>query len=368
MEKEREIHLIHYLGKRRALMNHYIKLFLFGLLTIGFYGCWGLTDIRKYMIRNIQIGKDRLAYSGQGLHLFLGIILLFLYHILSDFWEKFTTYVVGGYVTNPMLALFCIYFSLFISLVCAIILYEMCGYCSWRYVLAHLSWRGIRGCFQGTLWRYGFLCVYRTGLNILSLTFLTPWSDMVKYKYRTERSRVGSTPFSFQYGSFKKLFRTHVITLLYFPFTLGISRLWYQAALRNHQWNHTVVGNLRLRSTYTGWGLCKLYVGNFFLIAPPFLLFILILIYIFIFNQMYILKFLQLSMGIRVIGCVVCGLLFFAYLAVFLSVVAHRNARYVTQHTAVLGDLELFFETQKETLSVEPVGLPSIDFGSVFPI
>jgi hypothetical protein len=191
---------------------------------------------------------------------------------------------------------------------------------------------------------------------------------MVKYKYRTERSRVGSTPFSFQYGSFKKLFRTHVITLLYFPFTLGISRLWYQAALRNHQWNHTVVGNLRLRSTYTGWGLCKLYVGNFFLIAPPFLLFILILIYIFIFNQMYILKFLQLSMGIRVIGCVVCGLLFFAYLAVFLSVVAHRNARYVTQHTAVLGDLELFFETQKETLSVEPVGLPSIDFGSVFPI
>lgn len=356
---EKEIHLIQYLGKRRALIHHYINLFLFGLLTIGFYSCWGLTDIRKYLIRNIQIGQDRLAYSGKGQHRFLAGILILLYNILLHFFQKLTSYVVVGYVTNATLAIFYTYFSAFVGFMGFIICYQMYGYCSWRYVLAHLSWRGMRGSFQGSWWRYVVLYMYRNCLNILSLAFLTPWSDLVKYRYRVNHSYVGNIPLSFQPVSIKKLVRTHVKTLLLFPFTLGLSRLWYQAALRNHQWNHTAVGNLRLRSTYTGWGLFKLYIGNFFLLFAPFAVILIC---------MYILKILHLAMGMLVVGYVVCGFMFFACLAGLMPVAVHRTARYKTQHTAVLGDLELFFEAHKETLSAEPVNLPRIDFGVVFPI
>ncbi len=389
MEKEKEIHLIHYLGKRRALVGRYVKCFLLDLLTVGCYGSWGVTGIRKYLIRNIQIGQDRLAYSGKGLHLFLGIILFIPYCIVVVLLFTGVPYLLFvlmaalmGYIFNGIdngmfrvLVMLPLDLALFFTWCCYQLEFKMCSYVSWRYVLSRLSWRGIRGSFQGFWFRYGFLCIYRTGLNTLSLTLLTPSSDLVKYKYLMERSRIGKTPFSVQSISIKRLFLTHVKTLLLFPFTLGLSRFWYQAALRNHQWNHTAVGNLRLRSTYTGWGLCKLYVGNFFLLLPPFVsfaYFALILIYNFILKKFYIFSFLELPVvDMGVIGYIVCALLFYAYLAVFLPVVVHRNARYTTQHIAVLGDLELFFEAQeaqKEALLDEPVELPSIDFGFVFPV
>jgi uncharacterized membrane protein YjgN (DUF898 family) len=273
---------------------------------------------------------------------------------LLGFLLKFVPNVLVGYDPDVEMLIFPILWYL--------LCYELYVYFSWRYVLARLSWRGIRGCFQGAWWRYLFLYTYRTCLNILSLAFLTPWSDLVKYRYRMNHSYFGHSPLSFQLVSIKKLVRTHVKTLLLFPFTLGLSRLWYRAALRNHQWNHTVVGNLHFRSTYTGWGLCKLYVGNFFLLVVPFACF-------FIFC--YMSHTLRSATGVHVVGSigfifVLC--VFFASISGLIAVAVHRNTRYKAQHTAVLGDLELFFETQKETLSDEPVELPSIGFGAEFLI
>jgi uncharacterized membrane protein YjgN (DUF898 family) len=356
MEKEKEIHLIHYLGKRRALVGRYMKLLLFFILTLSIYTGWGVTKVRRYMAQHVQIGGHRFAYSGKGHHLFFGVALGDMAHKLLKFLLKFVPNVLVGYDPDDM---FHDLFKILISIIWYLICYELYLYFSWRYVLARLSWRGIRGCFQGAWWRYLFLYTYRTCLNILSLTLLMPWSDLVKYRYRMNRSYFGNSPLSFQFVSIKKLARTHLKTLLLFPLTLGLSRLWYQAALRNYQWNHTVVGNLHFRSTYTGWGLCKLYIGNSFLLVVP-------LAWPFI--VCYFLDTFRSGTGVHVVGFIFVLCVFLACFSGLIAIAVHRNTRYKAQHTAVLGDLELFFETQKETLSAEPVELLSIGFGSEFLI
>jgi uncharacterized membrane protein YjgN (DUF898 family) len=82
-----------YTGNRNELFVLFMKGILFTVLTVGIYGAWFTTNLRRYVLSNIKVGNARFVYTGDGgdyfgLNLkgyFLSLLTLGIY---SFWWQK----------------------------------------------------------------------------------------------------------------------------------------------------------------------------------------------------------------------------------------------------------------------------------------
>lgn len=237
----------HYDGEASRFYLIYLKSIPLTLLTVGIYRFWFKTELRRYQASCYSLLGDRFEYTGTPMEMLRGfLIALPIFLLLTAplyFIDPITSRV------DDLLSMVLLYLA-FVG-----------QYAALRYRLSRMVWRGIRGRLRGSAFTYGGLVVIRYIGTAASLGFLAPMLDMAVWRYKVQHASFGEAPLAFD-GSEKGLQKVNIWTILLFPFTLGLSRLWYKAALLNRQFDGTTFSNLRLGASYTGRKLLGLYGSN----------------------------------------------------------------------------------------------------------
>ncbi|HNQ91337.1 MAG TPA: DUF898 family protein [Alphaproteobacteria bacterium] len=183
-----------YRGRIGELMGIHIINLLLSIITLGIYSFWGKTRIRRYMTSHIVLSKDRFEYTGTGKELLLGwlkALLIFLPVIFA--------------LQIPGLNLIAL--PIFFGII------SVAVYLAMRYRLSRTRWRGIRFSLAGSAKSYLWLAIKRTLINVFTLGFKIPKSDIMKWSYIANNMRYGDINFKFD-GTHKGLLKTHIITIL----------------------------------------------------------------------------------------------------------------------------------------------------------
>lgn len=190
-----------YSGRWREILPIVLMNLVLTFLTVGIYRFWAKTRIRRYFVSRASFLNDPLEYTGTGLELFIGflIVLAILVPVSvgSGMLQQFL--VTPG--TDPMSILtfqlaymFAFYF-----------LFNVAVYRAQRYRLSRINWRGIRGGQEGSALRYA---LYALGLGVLNLGtvfLLYPLMRRVLIGYRLNNASFGTEKIHF-FGGMAKLF------------------------------------------------------------------------------------------------------------------------------------------------------------------
>ncbi len=123
-------------GDRRELLGIVLTNTALNLLTLGIYRFWAVTNLRRFYWRNTSVDGDPFEYTGTGLELLLGAVIV----LAVIFGFTLLLQVSGGIAANLT------------SLI--ILLYPLAVWRARRYRLARTRWRGIRFSQQGGQWAY----------------------------------------------------------------------------------------------------------------------------------------------------------------------------------------------------------------------
>lgn len=164
---------------------------LLTIVTLGIYRFWGKTRSRQYLWSRTLVMGEALEYTGTGLQLFLGALIA-VFGVLLPLTLLLTT-------AQAMAAAGKMGAALLIYLVAMPALVYLLGvgiYRSQRYLLAHTSWRGIRGGMTTGGWAYGLGFLGRSLVTPLTLFLAVPWAETRNWNQRWQDARFGSLEFS----------------------------------------------------------------------------------------------------------------------------------------------------------------------------
>ena len=193
---------------------------LLGLVTLGVYRFWGKTRLRRYLWSHVILEGDRLEYTGRGLELFLGFLVVSVILILV-YGGVFAASLALGFSMVEADGLQLILVLLFLLLIPVAI------YRARRYRLSRTYWRGIRAGQTGSAFKYALMSIGLFLLSALTLGLAYPYYRTVLQRYRTQNTWFGDQSFEFEASAWK-LFGKWLLTLLLYPFTLGFSYFWYR--------------------------------------------------------------------------------------------------------------------------------------------
>lgn len=297
---------VSYDGSVASIYKIWIKNLILSVITLFIYRAWAKTRMRKYLWSHIKVNGHALTYTGTGKELFRGFIKVALfYFVMSSIIFAITFGVmlkVGlediqinqavtqqnieealglcGYkdISNipdgqyksclfkyglassynaSMVKLFST--ALTWSVILYIIFYAQ--YSALRYRLSRTTWCGIHGSLTGSPRKYAFMCIGRFIINIVTLGIAIPKSDLIKQGAITNNMYLGNKKASFHEGR-GKLGSVNIKTLLLAIPTLGFSRLWYLAELRNQKLANLSFVGVHFKGTFTGYKYLKLSIGN----------------------------------------------------------------------------------------------------------
>jgi len=184
---------MHYNGTWGQILKlHLMNLFL-NIITIGIYSFWGKTRIRRYMTSHITIGQDRFEYTGTGKELFLGWLKALLIFI-------------------PLLICLSIPIINIPAFIAFFGLLSIALYLALRYRLSRTKWRGIRFNLAGSIKEYFMISIKRTFINIVTLGWKIPKSDIIRWSYIANHMSYGDLKFSYE-GDDSRLRKIHLMTL-----------------------------------------------------------------------------------------------------------------------------------------------------------
>ncbi len=177
-----------------------IKNALLNIITLTFYRFWAKTAIRKHVWSCIRINGEPLEYTGTGMELFLGAIIIFSV-ILLPFILVVQGLQIAGYPIAAVIAqmVFGLMFLLLIG---------MAIYRARRYRLSRTLWRGVRGTLVGSSLKYSLVYFGTYLLSMVTLGWSNPAMNLELQERITKDMRFGETPFGFRgtagplYGSY----------------------------------------------------------------------------------------------------------------------------------------------------------------------
>ena len=217
------------------------------IVTLGIYSFWGKTRIRRYVARSFTLRGDRFEYIGTGGELFRGFLLALPFIIVV--YAPLLIWPPEIYPVTNLLFIVIFY------------LIGVAVYAALRYRMTRTVWRGIRGYLSGSAFTFGAISFGYSLLSLITLGLLIPFGDRAKLKYQMGNMWFGNTQAVFDPKE-EDLWPTHLITYFLVPFTLGLSRIWYSAAVFRFQVNNMAIAGVKLRAHPTGGQLFWLVVPN----------------------------------------------------------------------------------------------------------
>jgi uncharacterized membrane protein YjgN (DUF898 family) len=188
---------------------------LYQLLTGMIFRFWARTRERKYLWSHVRLGDDRLEYTGTGLELFLGFLIVLAVVMFP---------VIGGFTLVMVLfgdqpVVFGVVYALYILVV--VFLMYVAIYRARRYRLTRTLWRGIRGTLTGSSWKYALAAMGYTLMVMLTLGLASPVMRIGLVRREIENMHLGSRPFTF-HGKVGDLFKLWILPWLSLPLLLGL--------------------------------------------------------------------------------------------------------------------------------------------------
>jgi uncharacterized membrane protein YjgN (DUF898 family) len=197
--------------KRPGLLKLTIINFLLGLITLGFYRFWAKTNVRKHIWSSVHINGEPLEYTGTGMELFKGFLVVFGFFILP-----FVIFsAVLGILGEQYAALYIVVQMAFFLAI--YVLWGFAIYKARKYQLSRTNWRGIRGTLAGSAMTYSLLYFGSLIAKSMSFGWATPVMNTVLQEQMTNDMRFGDAAFKFK-GRAGPLYPTYALCWL---LTLG---------------------------------------------------------------------------------------------------------------------------------------------------
>ena len=193
--------------KRPGLLKLTIVNFLLWCVTLTFYRFWAKTNVRKHIWSSVHINGEPLEYTGTGMELFKGFLVVFFVFILP--------FIVAGAVANfiqgpgsPI--------AIILQLVFGFLFYLLWGFAIYKarkYQLSRTNWRGIRGTLVGSAMIYSLLYFGSQIAKSMSMGWATPVMNTVLAEQITNDMRFGDAAFKFK-GRAGALYPTYAMCWL----------------------------------------------------------------------------------------------------------------------------------------------------------
>ena len=201
---------------RLAVVN-----FLLNLVTLTIYRFWAKTNVRKHIWSCVHINGQPLEYTGRGIELFLGFLI-----VLGLFILPFTIAIafvgIAWGPEHPALIGLQVLFILLIYLLWGAALYR-----ARRYQLSRTLWRGIRGTLAGSSMIYSLTYFGSMLARGMSLGWATPVLNTVLQEQIIGDMRFGDLGFKFKgragplYPTYALCWFLSLLALISFAFLFG---------------------------------------------------------------------------------------------------------------------------------------------------
>jgi uncharacterized membrane protein YjgN (DUF898 family) len=178
--------------KRPGLLKLTIVNFLLGLITLGFYRFWAKTNVRKHIWASVHINGEPLEYTGTGMELFKGFLVVFGVFILP----YGLLLAVATFIQGPMSNIAVLLKGLFFLAI--YVLWGFAVYKARKYQLSRTLWRGIRGTLVGSAMIYSLLYFGSLLAKSMSFGWATPVMNTVLAEQITNDMRFGDAAFKFK--------------------------------------------------------------------------------------------------------------------------------------------------------------------------
>ena len=300
-----------YDGRMRELLSLVTVNLGLNILTTGFFRFWAKTRLRQFFLSRVSILNDRLVYTGTGMELFIGFLVVmgFLVPVLVGF-EFLNTFALGQGMVVFVLAQV-LYYGLLMFLFFAAV------YRAQSYRLSRISWRSIRGGQAGSALVYALRAMVWSAAVVLTAGFAYPLMRHDLMAYRINNGRFGQQGFRYSApvtplfyfwalpwicllvmagclialfgvagtvniaGQLEKIPAEEQaligeMALKLAPFFAGafamffVANIWYRAAEVRHFTSNTTFENLTFESRLAGWKLFLPYLAYWSLMAIVF--------------------------------------------------------------------------------------------------
>ncbi len=200
--------------------------FLLTILTLGIYRFWAKTNVRKHIWSCIYFNGQPLEYTGRGLELFLGFLIVLGIFILPFILLVFVISLAYGPEHPAIIAL-----QILLYLVIAV-LWGAAVYRARRYQLSRTLWRGIRGTLVGSSMIYSLTYFGSLLASGTSLGWSNPVLNTVLQEQIIGDMRFGNLAFKFR-GRAGPLYPTYALCwfLTLVAIIAGIGIIAYEFAV-----------------------------------------------------------------------------------------------------------------------------------------
>lgn len=192
---------------------------LLSIITLGIYRFWATTREREYLWSETQFIDEKLEWTGTGMELFIGAIMVGILLVLPI---TILQFVAQGAIMqdSPGLAI-AIIFGLFL------LIYYLVGvayFRALRYRLGRTYWRGIRGGSDESGFKYGISYIWKNIVGFIPFYLLVPWSMISLWNERWNHMSFGAHKFQSN-AQWQDLMKRYMLFYL-LPFLIAIVFLY----------------------------------------------------------------------------------------------------------------------------------------------
>lgn len=163
---------------------------LLTIVTLGIYRFWAKARERRYLWSRTEFIDDRLEWTGTGLEMFKGFLIVIAMLLPGILFLQFfaQAMILRGEVALAGTIVGAIYLGFFY-------LIGVARYRALRYRLSRTYWHGIRGGGEPGGWGYGVSYLWKTAVGWFALALLVPWSMTQLWNERWNRMSFGPHAF-----------------------------------------------------------------------------------------------------------------------------------------------------------------------------
>jgi uncharacterized membrane protein YjgN (DUF898 family) len=177
---------------RNGLLKLSIVNFLLGIVTLAVYRFWAKTNVRRHIWSCVHINGEPLEYTGKGVELFKGALIVFAIFGLP-FIVAISAINLAYGPQHP--AILGVQMLIFLTIA---VLWGAAVYRARRYQLSRTLWRGIRGTLSGSSMIYSLMYFGAILARGITLGWSTPVMNLNLQQQMTGDMRFGSMAFKFK--------------------------------------------------------------------------------------------------------------------------------------------------------------------------
>ncbi len=198
---------------------------LLTIVTLGIYRFWATTRERQYLWSHTEFIDERLEWTGTGMELFIGFIMVFF--LIGVPFAVIQLVAQGLIFQGEPVA------AGIVILVMVMILFYLTGlayFRALRYRLSRTYWRGIRGGSDDPGFTYGLSYIWKHVAAAIPIYLLYPWASISLWNERWSAMSFG--PYRFvSNADWTQLMKRYLLFYLV-PFLIFLLAIWagYQSA------------------------------------------------------------------------------------------------------------------------------------------